>query len=53
MDYVWNRYLLLPESERSSYRKNFSKNYKTLRKNHLRDPTTISWPVSFKISEGS
>ena len=46
MDYVWNRYLLLPESERSSYRK-------ILRKNHLRDPTTISWPVSFKISEGS
>ena len=32
---------------------NFSKNYKTLRKNHLRDPTAISWPVSFKISEDS
>ena len=33
--------------------KNFCKNYKTLRKNHLRDPTTISWPVSLKISEDS
>ena len=32
---------------------NFSKNYKTLRKNHLPDPTAISCPVSFKISEDS
>ena len=30
---------------------NFSKDNKTLRKNYLRDPTAISWPVSFKISE--